>query len=334
MNFRTQIPITKQTNNLIDYQSKILLLGSCFSENIGAKFEYYKFQNTINPFGILFHPKAIETFLERVVKQNFYSEDDLVFHNERYHCFDAHSSLSNSNKEVLLSNLNTILKSTHQQITESTHLIITLGTAWVYEYIERKKVVANCHKIPQKDFHKKILSVDDVTNCLQNIEQLIKEVTPSTQLIYTVSPVRHIKDGFVANQQSKAHLLSAIHNVITIDPNNYLEKQSQHLSPRSQSRGISYFPSYEIMMDDLRDYRFYAEDMLHPNQTAIDYIWEQFQAVWFHETTKPVMKKVTVIQNGLAHRPFNPESELHQQFLKQLGVKKDALISDFPFMKF
>ena len=100
MNFRTQIPITKQTNNLIDYQSKILLLGSCFSENIGAKFEYYKFQNAINPFGILFHPKAIETFLERVVKQNFYSEDDLVFYNERYHCFDVHSSLSNSNKEA------------------------------------------------------------------------------------------------------------------------------------------------------------------------------------------------------------------------------------------
>lgn len=315
MEFRTQIPLRKQKDNLIDYHAKVMLLGSCFSENIGSKFEYYKFQNTINPFGILFHPKAIETFLERVVEQKLYSEDDLIFQNERFHCFDAHSSLSNSNKEVLLSHLNTILKSTYQQITESTHLIITLGTAWVYEYVERNQVVANCHKIPQKQFQKQILSAQEITGCLQNIAQLVKGVNPKIQTIYTVSPVRHIKDGFIENQQSKAQLLTAIHQLL-------------------KGRNAAYFPSYEIMMDDLRDYRFYKTDMVHPNQMAIDYIWEQFQAVWFKGSVKDTMKQVSVIQNGLAHKPFNSGSEQHQQFVKQLELKKETIIRDFPFMKF
>jgi len=324
MEFRTQISILKQTDNLIDYQSKMLLLGSCFSENIGDKFEYYKFQSDVNAFGILFHPKAIETFIERVVKQNFYSEEDLIFHNERYHCFDAHSSLSNSNKTALLNNLNEILKSTHQRITESTHLVITLGTSWVYHHTERNHTVANCHKIPQKAFEKRILSVQEIEGSLENIEQLIRSINNNIQLIYTVSPVRHIKDGFVENQQSKAHLLIAIHNVIANEA-----KQSH-----DSTSILSYFPSYEIMMDELRDYRFYTEDMLHPNQTAVDFIWNQFKAVWIKENTAITMKKVATIQNGLAHKAFNPSSEQHQLFLKQLEAKKENLLADFPFMKF
>ena len=329
MEFRTQIPIIEQTNNLIDYQSKMLLLGSCFSENIGDKFEYYKFQSTVNPFGILFHPKAIETFLERVVKQNFYSEKDLIFYNERYHCFDVHSCLSNSNKEELVSNLNSILKSTRHQIFEGTHLIITLGTAWVYHHTERNQTVANCHKIPQKAFKKRILSVQEIETSLKNTEQLVRSINTDIQLIYTVSPVRHLKDGFIENQQSKAHLLTAIHSVIGRET-----KQSQHMSPRAQSRGLSYFSSYEIMMDELRDYRFYAEDMLHPNQTAIDFIWSQFKAVWIKEESGVTMKKVATVQNGMTHKPFNPSSEQHQLFLKQLEGKKVSLLTDFPFMKF
>jgi len=323
MEFRTQIPIKKQTNNLIDYQSKVLLLGSCFSENIGSKFEYYKFQSTVNPFGILFHPKAIETFLERVVKQDFYSEKDLIFHNERYHCFDAHSGLSNSNKEDLVSNLNGILKSTHHQILEGTHLIITLGTSWVYHHTVRNHTVANCHKIPQRAFEKRILSVQEIEASLKNIEQLVRSINNDVKLIYTVSPVRHIKDGFIENQQSKAHLLSAIHKVIARGTKQSLARQS-----------TSYFPSYEIMMDELRDYRFYAEDMVHPNQTAIDFIWNQFKEVWINEKTAVTMKKVATIQNGLGHKPFNPLSEQHQLFLKQLEDKKEYLLEIFQFMKF
>lgn len=321
MNFRTQIPIVKQSEaSQVDYASKILLIGSCFSENIGNKFEYYKFQNTVNPFGILFHPQAIELFLTRVVKQNCYSEEELIFHNERYHCFDVHSSLSHSNKEVLLSSLDKILKSTYQQITESTHLIITLGTAWVYEHIGRNQVVANCHKIPQKEFGKRILSVQEIETSLRNMEQLVRSINNKIQFIYTVSPVRHIKDGFIENQQSKSHLVTAIHNILSL--------------PVQYSSITSYFPSYEIMMDELRDYRFYAKDMLHPNQTAIDFIWNQFKTVWVKEKTIKTMKVVATIQNGLAHKPFNASSEQHQLFLKQLEYKKENLLVVFPFMKF
>lgn len=315
MEFRTQIPIQKQEDNVIDYHAKIVLLGSCFSENIGGKFEYYKFQSVVNPFGILFHPKAIETFIERVVTQNHYTETDVIFHNERYHCFDAHSNLSHSNKEALLSNLNEILEATYQYLVESTHLIITLGTAWVYEHIHRQQTVANCHKIPQKEFNKKILSVQGITDCLKNIEQLVRSINTDIQLIYTVSPVRHIKDGFVNNQQSKAHLLSAIHHVI-------------------KETDASYFPSYEIMMDDLRDYRFYKSDMLHPNKIAVEYIWQKFKESWLCDTTSATMKQVAVVQNGLAHKPFNPESEKHQVFLKHLDDKKKVLLEAFPFMEF
>jgi len=315
MEFRTQIPLQKHKENLIDYASKVLLLGSCFSENIGSKFEYYKFQSTVNPFGILFHPKAIEVLLERVVSQRFYTADDLVYQNEQYHCFDAHSSLSNSNEEVLLKELNAILKSMHQQISETSHLIITLGTSWVYEHISTEKTVANCHKIPQREFNKRILSVQEITSCLQNIEQLVNQLNPTVQLIYTVSPVRHIKDGFVENQQSKSHLIASIHQVLN-------------------AQRVCYFPSYEIMMDELRDYRFYTADMVHPNELAIDYIWEQFQTVWFNSSVKVTMKKVAIIQSGLTHRAFNPSSEQHQQFLKQLDAKKENLLAEFPFIKF
>lgn len=315
MEFRTQIPIDKQKDNQIDYTSKVLLIGSCFSENIGDKFEYFKFQNLVNPFGILFHPKAIATFFERVVEERFYSEKELVFYNERYHCFDAHSSLSNSNSEELLNHLNNILKTIRVQLKSTSHIIISLGTAWVYEHKTQNRTVANCHKIPQQQFNKQLLSVQEIAGCLQNIEQLIKQVNPDIQLIYTVSPVRHIKDGFVNNQQSKAHLLSAIHHVI-------------------KETNASYFPSYEIMMDELRDYRFYNSDMLHPNQTAIDYIWKLFQTAWFCDTTTATIKQVAVVQSGLNHKPFNPASEQYQVFLKALSEKKKVLLEAFPFMKF
>lgn len=315
MEFRTQIPIKKQSNNLIDYQSKILLLGSCFSENIGEKFEYYKFQNVVNPFGILFHPKAIATFFERMVQEQYYTENDLVFHNEQFHCFDAHSSLSDFSKETLLSNLNGILKTVREELKNTSHVIITLGTAWVYEHKKQNITVANCHKIPQKEFHKRILSVEEITSSLQQIQSLLIELNPDIQIIYTVSPVRHLKDGFIENQKSKAYLLTTVHQLVA-------------------NSNATYFPSYEIMMDELRDYRFYKEDMVHPNQIAVGYIWQQFYDAWFYDATQPVMKQVETIQKGLAHKPFHPNSEQHQQFLKNLDKKKEELLKNFPFMRF
>lgn len=319
MNFRTQIPLKKQTENLIDYKSDILLIGSCFSENIGKKFEFFKFNTTVNPLGILFHPKAIEQLITDAINQRKFTEKDIFFHNERWHCFDAHSELSSVDKNELLTNLNSTINSTFKQLNNSTHIIITLGTSWVYKHIKSDKIVANCHKITQKEFSKKILSITEITESLQKIVTLSKSINKNATIIFTTSPVRHTKDGFIQNQQSKAHLISAIHKLI----------QSSSLSVVE-----TYFPSYELMMDELRDYRFYAEDMIHPNQIAINYIWEKFCEVWLNPTTKNTMQEIEAIQKGLTHKPFNPNSEQYQKFLKNIVQKKETLLKTFPSMKF
>lgn len=321
MKLQTQIPLEKQSNNQIDYNSNVLLLGSCFVEHMGKKLEYFKFQNFQNPFGILFHPKAIETLIVNVINRKVYSENDVFLHNEQWHCFDAHSKLSNTSKEDLLADLNLAIKSTNKQISKSTHIIITLGTAWVYNHIETNKIVANCHKVPQKQFIKELMSVDAVFESLKNILELIKSVNTEASIIFTVSPVRHVKDGFVENTQSKAHLISAMHQV--------LNQKSSIVNRQSL-----YFPSYEIMMDELRDYRFYNEDMLHPNQVAINYIWKKFQSVWISKEASKTMGNVDTIQKGLLHTPFNPNSELHIKFLQSLESKVKILQSQFPNISF
>ena len=313
MNLQTKISLKKESKNLINYQSKILLLGSCFSENIGEKLDYFKFRTTQNPFGILFHPKAIENLLLNAINKKEYSKSDLVFQNERFHSFDAHSSLSSADENEVLNRLNSSISKANNSLKESSHIIITLGTSWIYRFIETDEVVANCHKIPQKKFLKEILSVDEITESLEAIISLIKSVNKDATVIFTVSPVRHLKDGFAENMQSKSHLIAAIHQILN-------------------EQNVFYFPSYEIMMDELRDYRFYAEDMIHPNQTAINYIWEKFVNAWISEESKETMKEIKTIQNGLNHRPFNPSSKEHQQFLQSLQVKIKALQKKYSFI--
>jgi lysophospholipase L1-like esterase len=316
MKLQTNISIKQQADNLIDYHSKILLLGSCFSENIGNKLSYYKFQSKQNPFGILFHPKAIENLISRAIKEELYTEKELTFNNERWHCLDAHSSLSAADKNVLLKNLNSALIHTKKQLKEATHVFITLGTSWVYRYSETNAIVANCHKIPQKEFSKELLSVAEVSKILEQCIALLKSINKTVSVTFTVSPVRHLKDGFIENTRSKAHLIAAIHTVINSENNTY------------------YFPSYEIVMDELREYRFYNEDMLHPNTTAINYIWEKFVFSWFSREAQDTMQEVETVQRGISHRPFNEKSEQHQQFLKKLDIKKGNLLMKFPFLKF
>ena len=314
MKLQTEIPLHSQRANQIDYSSNVFLLGSCFSEHVGNKLDYFKFGTHQNPFGILFHPKAIGTLITNAIQGKVYSEKDVFFHNEQWHCFDAHSRLSHSNKALLIDALNRQMEIAKVQIQKATHIIITLGTAWVYRFISTNKVVANCHKVPQKQFEKILLSIDEVQLSLRNIVEQIEQVNGNAKIIFTVSPVRHIKDGFVENTQSKSHLISAIHQVI---PNK-----------------SSYFPSYEIMMDELRDYRFYAEDMIHPNAIAIQYIWEKFQQVWISPDSGKVMNEVEVIQKGINHRPFNPNSEEHLKFLQQLEDKKMKVRARFPIISF
>ncbi|WP_297695217.1 GSCFA domain-containing protein [uncultured Eudoraea sp.] len=318
MKLQTIVPLHSEKER-IDYASTLFLIGSCFVENIGKKFQYYQFQTLQNPLGILFHPEAIENFIVRSVEQKKYKATDVFNFNERWHCFDAHSDLSDPSKDKLLANLNGALHNTRNQLENATHVIITLGTAWVYRNIESQKRVANCHKVPQKKFTKELLSKEEIEESLNQIIANIRKVNENASVIFTISPVRHLKDGFVENQRSKAKLISAVGKIMQVTSNN---------------RNLHYFPAFEIMLDELRDYRFYVEDMVHPNNLAIDYIWEKFKNVWVAEKAESVMKAVEEIQKGLSHRPFNEDSDQHQLFLKSLNEKISALNKEFPFMKF
>ncbi|MGY0393193.1 GSCFA domain-containing protein [Bizionia sp. KMM 8389] len=316
MILQTKIPLKPQTENQIDYNSQVLLLGSCFVENIGAKLEYFKFRNIQNPFGVLFHPKAIENLVCKAVNKKEYTEADIFFYNEQWHCFEAHSQLSNGSKELLLDALNKQIVKTREQLKTASHIVFTFGTAWGYKLKETNQWVANCHKISQKAFAKTLASVSDVSNSLQSITELVRQLNDTAEIIFTVSPIRHLKDGFIENTQSKAHLISAIH---------------QHLESVDCA---SYFPSYELMMDELRDYRFYEADMIHPNQTAINYIWQAFKDVWVSGTASSTMETVDSIQKGRLHRPFNPNSDAHKKFIDNLDLKQALLQKEYPHMCF
>lgn len=318
MQFRTQISILK-SNNPIDYNSKILSMGSCFAENMASKFDYFKFQNETNPFGIIFNPVSIEKLFSRICNEDLFTEKDIFFYNERWHSFEVHSDLSNSDRQELLESLNKATTETYKQIKEATHIIITLGTSWVYRNLESTEIAANCHKVPQKQFSKELLSIDTIQQSIQNTINLVHALNPEINFIFTISPVRHIKDGFVENQLSKSHLFTALHSVLN----------TGHLK-----RNTEYFPSYEIMMDELRDYRFYNEDMLHPNQIAIDYIWKLFSENYISQESTAVMQEVDEIQKSLRHRSFNPESDQHQKFLAKLQQKINLLGEKLPHIKF
>ena len=319
MQFRTQIPLSK-SNNPIDYNSKVLSFGSCFAENMADKFDYFKFQNETNPFGIIFNPVSIEKVIERTVNEKEFTEKDVFFHNERWHSFEVHSDLSNSDRQELLETLNKAISETNKQLKEATHIIITYGTSWIYRNLESDEIVANCHKVPQKQFSKELLSTDTIQKSIQNTIDLIQTINLNVNFIFTISPVRHIKDGFAENQLSKSHLFTTLHQVLK--------------NHNSQFTIHNYFPSYEIMMDELRDYRFYTEDMLHPNQVAIDYIWHKFSENYMTEESISLMQEVDEIQKSLRHRSFNPESEQHQKFLAKLQQKINALGEKWPNIKF
>ncbi|MAY23493.1 MAG: GSCFA domain-containing protein [Flavobacteriaceae bacterium] len=311
MNLQTQIPLLPEAPQ-IEYASKIVLMGSCFTENMGGKLDYFQFQNVQNPFGVIFNPVSLGLLIERAVQEIPFSEKDLFEQQGLWQSFEAHSSLAGSIAEEVLENLNAQRVALKKGLVEATHIILTLGTSWVYRFKKTGAIVANCHKVPQQEFTKELLSVADIQSSLEALFSEIKKVNPSATLIFTVSPVRHLKDGFVENTQSKAHLITAIHGL----------------------QGIKYFPAYELMMDELRDYRFYGEDMLHPNAIAIEYIWEKFREVWIDPASEKLQKEIDSLQKGLRHQPFQPDSEAHQQFQKSLQEKIETLREVLPWIRF
>lgn len=312
MEFRTAINSDEiqKPKVLIDYQSDIFLLGSCFVENIGQKLDYHKFRTCINPYGILFHPLAIEKALQDIISQKVYEKTDLIFDQELWHSPHHHSDFSHTESEVVLSQINQTISESAIFLKKTSHVVITLGTAWIYRHIATNKVVANCHKIPQKQFAKRILSVDEIVGSLKNSIQLLKNINPNIQILFTVSPVRHLRDGMINNARSKAHLLTSLPQIV-------------------DCKNSFYFPSYEILMDDLRDYRFYERDKVHPNEEAVDYIWDLFRSIWIAPKTCEIMNEVAQIQRDLNHRAFHPQSDNHQKFLQNLEERKKELLEKF-----
>lgn len=317
MNWTT--PVSVEPNpNPIDYHSKIISIGSCFAENIAQKLNDYKFQTLVNPFGILFHPAAINDIILRSINEDKFTESDSFFFNDIWQSFAVHSMLNNTDRDAFISNLNKIVAQTNVRIREASHVIITYGTAWVYESVATSKIVANCHKVPSKHFNKKILSVQVIEQLIETLILSILKCSPNVQIIFTVSPVRHIKDGLVENQRSKSSLIAAVHAVLE----------------RFKMSNLHYFPSYEILMDELRDYRFYGDDLIHPSSKAVDYIWQRFTASYIAEPAYKTIDEVAKIQKALAHRPFHIDSQAHQQFLQSIEKRIEALILKFPHIKF
>lgn len=299
----------------MDYQSRVLSLGSCFAVNMAEKLAHYQFRHTVNPFGILFHPQAIEKMIGWAQQQKQFSEADVFFHNERWHCFDVHSDLSAGDPETLIGNLNAAAQTVRESVIGATHIIITYGTAWVYRHQLSGEIVANCHKVAQSDFSKEILPVQSIQQSIKRTIDLILALNPNVHLVFTISPVRHLKDGFVENQRSKSHLIAGLHQVL-------------------EQFSAEYFPSYEIVMDELRDYRFYQADMIHPSQLAIDYIWERFAQSHIAADAFAVMEKVSAIRKGLSHRPFNADGAAHRKFLSRLREDIVALQKQHPHIQF
>ncbi len=299
MKFRTEITVPKQTNQ-IDYSSRIVLFGSCFTENIEKHLSYYKFQNNSNSHGILFNPRSIERAVNDCVNQKEYTQNDLDHFDDIWLSFNHHTKFSSIHLTKILQQINTNISNTHKALSNASHVLITLGTSWVYRNKETENLVANCHKIPQRNFEKEIISMDENISILKQIISSIQKINKNAAIIFTVSPVRHLKDGFIENTQSKSRLHTAIHKV-------------------TDNKRVFYFPSYEIMMDDLRDYRFYNIDLLHPNETAMEYIWEKFKNAWISSDSFSLMKEINNIQKSLLHKPFREDSEKHKDFLKKLS---------------
>ncbi len=314
MAFRTKLNIPKEKKT-IDYNSSIVLFGSCFTENMEKHMSYYKFQNDSNPFGIIFNPKAIEKAITECIENKEYNQHDLYYHEEYWLSLNHHTKFSSLYLGQVLTLINSEIKEAHHALLNASHVFITLGTSWVYRFTATENLVANCHKIPQKQFRKELLSISQIIESLNNIVSLIKQVNSNAIILFTVSPVRHVRDGFIENTQSKAHLHTAIQQIIDND-------------------NTFYFPSYEIMMDDLRDYRFYKNDLLHPNETAMEYIWEIFKKTWVNEKSYPLMKQIETIQKSLDHKPFNKDSLKHQEFIKKLNKKIEAVTKKYPRINF
>ncbi len=320
MQFRSEFT-PKPFSEKIKLSDSLLLVGSCFTEQIGKKLVAHKFKTLENPNGILFNPISIAKAIKSYTNDKHFTEEDLFFYNELWASREHHTRFSHPDKLQALQNINTEHKAATDFIKTANWILITLGSAFVYEWKDIEatssydNVAANCHKIPTDKFNRRLLSTVEIVTFLKEMQNAVLAVNPNAKFIFTVSPVRHLREGFIENNRSKSALIQTVHELTNND-------------------NVFYFPAYELVIDDLRDYRFFAEDLVHPNYTATNYVWEKFVPCVIDEASLQIMKEINEINAAVNHKPFNPTSLSHKKFIQTNFEKVLTLSQKYSYLDF
>lgn len=309
--FRTEITINEH-NERIEVDSKLVFIGSCFAENIGKVAAENRLFTNVNPYGVLYNPVSIANSLTKIIEKNIIEKSELVSLNTVWQSFGHHGKFNNKNPDLVVENINQKTEEAYNFLKESDFLFITFGTSYVFRHKQLDRIVANCHKFPASDFVRYRLSISEIEDEFSVVIDKLRDFNPKLKIVFSVSPIRHLKDKLDGNQLSKAVLLLAVEKLV--------EKYDN----------CSYFPSYEIMMDDLRDYRFYDGSMIQPNETAIKYIWDKFSTTFFTKHTKEYIKEVKHIVKGLSHKPVGIDTDAYQLFLRNLTERLNQLLKKYP----
>lgn len=313
--FRTLIEIGESPVKM-GYQDPVLMLGSCFTEHIGHRLRAHKFPLVVNPFGVIYNPVSVLNSLENIIVNRRYTNHELEKNDGLWISFDHHGRFSHPDADQAISMINKELASAHMLLPASRFLFITFGTAWAYRRKKDGKIVANCHKRPSCEFDRLLLDAPGITGLWKAMLARLQKNHPGLKIIFTVSPVRHLKDGATGNQLSKARLICAIHELV------------------AEHENTGYFPAYELMMDELRDYRFYADDMVHPSTLAQEHIFNRFCESYMENGTRDVMKKVDEIVKATNHRVMFPGSEGHKKYVQSIRRKINQLENEQPHLDF
>ncbi len=312
--FQTIVDIPK-FNWKTGYSKKNIFMGSCFTENVGNRMVELNYDVDINPFGILYNPVSVANGIQILLNKKEFKSSDLIQYNGLWHSFYHHGKFSFQDINKTLATINNRIRFSSEYLKNADFLFITFGTAWIYKYKLTGETVSNCHKIPQNKFERVRLSVEEIVEVYQKLETEIGKLNSGLKVVFTVSPIRHWKDGAIENQKSKATLLLAIDKIIDNAEGN-----------------CAYFPSYEIVMDELRDYRFYADDMLHISGVAIQHIWEKFEKALLSEESQIISKEILKLKAAANHRPFNKFTKEHLAFLRKQLVKTILVEQKYSFV--
>ncbi len=304
--FRTELSHIHATRK-IQTSERLVSFGSCFAENIGQQLATYKFQIVHNPTGILFNPLSIYQQFTYTLNGERPDHESFLEHDGVYLNYEFHSQVHANSKNELEDRIDVLLTRLRSQLVQANHLILTFGTSWVHELKSNGKLVANCHKTSQSAFSKRLLSVKEIVDGFKSVKSILDGLNPDLHIILTVSPIRHTREGLANNNLSKSVLRLACHEIA------------------STTNDADYFPAYELLVDDLRDYRFYEKDLIHPNELAKDYIWKKFGEAYFDDSTHHFCNEWESIRNDLNHKPFHPHSDSHQKFLKSVLSKLENL---------